>query len=468
MNFSSLFGRMWLKNSVPALALVTMVASVASAQDLAVTIYNHGQAVVTEVRTMALEKGESRVDFRDVAETIEPRSIRIQSLTSPDRFAVLDMNYEYDLINAKSLLDKYIGKDVLLSLPNPENHDKTSFVHARVVSNNDRPIFMLDDKVYVGSYTSIYFDAIPDELRATPTLAWLVSNQGPTTQDIQVSYVASQIRWETDYVLALDKDGRTASLTGWATIDNKTGKAFKGARLQLMAGELNRARPERDMVAMAQKRTMYAEAAGMSEESVFEYHLYSMPRRLDIANRQTKQISLLQAPGIAIERRLLFTLDNWSGNTPWTNPEVYVEFKNSKANGLGIPVPKGIVRAYQDSADGTSLLIGEDRIDHTPVDAEIKLKMGKAFDLQAESKILESKKVADKVFQYVKEISIRNGKDAAQALSIEDRLPGEWTIERSSHEYARKDSSRIVFDLTVPPSSEKDLTVVTYKVTTRQ
>ncbi|TVQ99429.1 MAG: DUF4139 domain-containing protein [Desulfovibrionales bacterium] len=435
-----------------------------------VTVYNHGQALINEVREVELPSGSGLVEFSGVAETIEAPTLQVRSLSAPEAFMVLDMNYEYDLISVQSLLDRYVGKPLKVVLPDP--HDRTSTVlrEALLLANNDRPIFQVDDQIFVGNHDAVYLAEMPAGLRPRPTLVWLVQNDGPTRQHLDVSYLAGGMTWQADYVLKVDRDNERAALSGWVTLDNQSGMAFEQAALKLVAGEVNIVRPEpvrmrRDMLLTA---PMAAEQ--MQQEEFFEYHLYSLPRPVDIANRQTKQVSLLQAPEMRLSKKLVARFGGYPSPGQGTirqGVDVFLTFKNAEAEGLGLPLPRGIVRAYQESRDGSTLFIGEDRIDHTPRDADVELRMGRAFDVNVERTLTAHEQLGRNMVRSTWEIRIRNSKDETQQLLLEDTLFGDWRIITSSHAYDQLDARRIRFTLDVPPSSEQDQLLLTYTVESR-
>jgi hypothetical protein len=431
---------------------------------LDLAVYNQGRALITEVRSMDLGAGRSRVEFMGVPETVEPESLQVTSLTAPDRLKVLDMNYEYDLVSVKNLLDRYVGKTLSVVLPDPKDADAKIVREAELIANNDRPVFDLGDEIYVGPYESVLLPEIPEGLRPHPTLVWLVDNRGPAEHDVQVSYLAGKISWRADYVLKLGRDEASASLSGWITLENKSGMAFEGAGLKLVAGEVHSARPR----AVARGDVMLAaEAASpVKQEEFFEYHLYDVGRPVNVGNRQTKQIRLLSAPEIGVRRELISEYrGRKNGGRPSFEQPVtaYLVFENTEENGLGMPLPKGIVRAYQESSDGSSLLIGEDNIDHTPEESEVMLTMGRAFDVKVERTLTDDRRIGKNVRRMAWRIEARNSKDEPVDLTLREYLPGDWDIVSASHEYEKESANLVRFDLTVPPIKKKGPVEVKYE-----
>jgi hypothetical protein len=452
------------------LSIVPGTTFAGQTKSLTVTVYNHGQALVNEVRSLELPRGAGLLEFSGVAETILAPTLQVRSLTAPEALVVLDMNYEYDLISVKTLLDRYIGQTVQVVLPDPHDRQATVLQEATLLANNDRPIFQVGGQIYVGGYDSVYLAEMPEGLRPRPTLVWLVHNDGPAVQDIDVSYLAGGMTWRADYVLKVNRDNDRAALSGWVTLDNQSGMAFTDAALKLVAGEVNLVRPEQ--VRMTRDMVMAAPMAGeqMQEEEFFEYHLYNLQRPVNIANRQTKQVSLLQSPELGLKKKLVSRYDGYprpGQGTIKQGVEVFLTFKNSQDNGLGVPLPQGIVRAYQESLDGSTLFVGEDRIEHTPKDAEVELKMGQAFDLGVERRMVDHEQLGKNMVRYTWEVRVRNSKEEAQQVVLEERLPGDWRITKSSHAHEKVDAGLIRFTIDVPPSSKQDQLVLTYTVESR-
>lgn len=454
------------------LALVAGASAAAAdeaTKSLSVTVYNQGRALIGEVRRMELPKGTGLVEFPGVPETIEAQTLRIVSRTAPSDFAVLDMNYQYDLVSVKNLLNRYVGKELTLVLPDLKDAKAREIRKAKLIANNDQPVFQLDDGIYVGPYQALLLPELPKGLRPRPTLVWLVANNGPAKQDIEVSYLAGQVSWRADYVLKLNRANDQAQLSGWVTLANQSGMAFEKAKLKLVAGDVRQAGGgERRFLKSRADASMLAAAPQMQEEAFFEYHLYSLERAVSIANRETKQVSLLTAPRFGVKKELVARFsDHQQGGGPEPikqKVQVFLKFKNVKQNGLGLPLPKGVVRAYQDSEDGSSLLIGEDSIEHTAKGEEVRLTMGEAFDLKIERRLASAEKIGKTRYALGWEIKVRNGKDKAQDLLLQENFPGAWKIVKASQEYKRLDARTAQFALSVPPTGKGEEFVVTYEV----
>src|SRR6267142_4104972 len=274
--------------------------------DLALTVYNSNIALVRDVRQLTLPAGDFRLKFMDIAATVNPATVHFRSLTEPDKLGVIEQNYEYDLLEPAKLLHKYVGKEVTLVRSYQENGTtKREEIKATLLSDNNGPVWKIGNDIVTGMYAeSLRFPEVPANLYDRPTLLMSLENSGPKKQQIEASYLASNLSWNSDYVLTVTRDEKNADLDGWVTIVNNSGTAFHNARLQLVAGELNRIQAPRASGAMDERmmaKSMVA-APQFQQENFSEYHLYSLGRRTSIEDKETKQISLLQGSGVPVEK----------------------------------------------------------------------------------------------------------------------------------------------------------------------
>ncbi len=438
---------------------------------VAVTIYNVNLGLVKDQRELKLKKGTDELRFKDVASQIIPTSVHIKSLVDPESLQVLEQNYEYDLLNPQKLLDKYVGKEVKLYHKNPYT-EREEIVTATLLSNNGGPIFKIGDEITFGPPGRVIFPGIPENLISKPTLVWLIDNGLSTNQKVEASYLTNGINWRADYVVTLNNKDDKADLSGWVSIDNKSGTTYKGAKIKLVAGDVNRVKDEHEYKdKMLRAAEMAAKpATQFTEEEFFEYHIYTLERLSTIKENQTKQISLINADTIPVKKELLYYgaryyYYNQHGEVI-TNQKVgvFVEIANKKEDNLGIPLPKGTVRVYKHDNEGSLQFVGEDSIDHTPKDEKVRIKIGDAFDVVGGRKQTDWKKIAYDTYEASFEISLRNHKKEDVVVRVVEPIPGEWKILSTSHEYKKTEAFTAEFNIPVPKDKE---TKLTYRVRMR-
>jgi len=439
-------------------------------KSVSLTIYNVNLGLVKDLRQIKLPKGVGELRFMDVASQIIPTSVHIKSLVDPGSLHVLEQNYEYDLLNPQKLLDKYVGKEVKLFVKNPYT-EREDTVTATLLSNNGGPIFKIGDEITYGHPGRIIFPGVPENLMAKPTLVWLAENSLLNGQKVEASYLTNGINWRSDYVVTLnDKDDR-ADLSGWVTIDNKSGAAYRNAKIKLVAGDVNRVKDKQDyefkMLRVAELAAAKAPAPQFKEESFFEYHIYTLQRTATVKENQTKQISLVQADAIPVKKELLYKGASYYYYSRYgeamSNQKVgvFVEIQNRKENNLGIPLPKGTVRVYKHDSEGSLQFVGEDSIDHTPKDEKVRIKLGDAFDVVGSRKQTDWKKVAYDTYEASFELSLRNHKKEDVVVKVVEPIPGDWKMLASSHEFTKSDAFTAEFQVPVAKDGE---TRVTYRV----
>ena len=415
--------------------------------DLAVTVYNSDLALVRDVRDLRLARGVAELRFMDIAATVNPATVHFRSITEPSQLDVLEQNYEYDLLEPDKLLRKYVGRDVTLVRMRQQGGTTTQEeVTARLLSYNTAPVWQIGGEIITGLHADhIRFPELPGNLYARPTLIWTLQNGGPERHRVEAAYLAGKLSWSADYVLNVGRDDKTADLDGWVTLTNGSGTGFRNARLQLVAGDLNRVRPDLRKVMMEQlARADVAAAAPMEEEAFSEYHLYTLGRRTTINNAETKQVSLLGGTGVPVRKRYVVEGQNFYYRNTY-HPgapikdvvQVYYQLENEESAGLGMPMPAGTVRVYQADTKGGVQFVGEDRIGHTPKDETMNLKIGNAFDVVAERNQVDFDKIATGTYEVEFEITLRNHKPAPITVEVNEPVGGTWTMMSSSHAWTK-------------------------------
>jgi hypothetical protein len=435
-------------------------------RDVLLTIYNGNLGLVKDVREVRLPAGTSEVQFVDVAAQIDPTSVHLKSLTDPAGLKILEQNYEYDLLTSQKLLEKYVGRRVRLY------QSAGSFLEATLLSTQG-PVYEINGQIHMGGYGQVVLPALPENLVSRPTLVWLLRNATGPVQRIEASYLTGGINWKADYVLVLNAADDRADLTGWVTIDNKSGATYGNAALKLVAGDVNRAADRRDRRAleMAAKAASAAEATReFRSEGFFEYHLYTLDGRTTVKDNQTKQLSLMVATGVPVTKQLFFYGAHEYYRTQYGMPvgnqkvSVYLELENSQRNRLGVPLPKGKVRVYKADQAGSQQFVGEDWIDHTPKDERVRIKMGEAFDVVGERVQKDWRRIAGNVYEVEWEISLRNHKREDVTVTVLEPMPGDWEVLRSTHPHEKVEAHTLRYRVPVP---KEGATKVGYRVRVR-
>ncbi len=370
---------------------------------LELTVYNSNVALVKETREIKLAVGEGELRFLDVASNIIPTTIQVTSLTFPEEFRVLEQTYQYDLLTPKRLLDEYVGKKIKI-IQWHEFQDRKEVIEALLLSTNQGEIYQIEGEIYLGYPGYKVLPEIPEGFVEEPTISWLYENLAENTHNLEVSYLTENLNWRADYLLLLDEEESSADISGWVTLDNRSGLDYHNASLKLVAGILHRVE-ERARSGLYAMEAAPKAASAFQEEALFEYHLYDLQRKTSLKNNETKQIRLLQARGITTKKEfLLYGTQGYFTRSYLQEPlkmpvDVYLTFKNSEENNLRMPLPAGIIQLYQRDSEGSLQFIGEDTIEHTPKDKEVKLQVGEAFDVLAERIQTDYKKITSNLHE---------------------------------------------------------------------
>jgi hypothetical protein len=472
-------GSAYRRAAVPVLATILMVSTTGgtamepeqrideSAQDaIALTIYNQDLALVKDRRTVGLTQGENRLAWRNVSVQIRPETALLSETSGKLPVRLLEQNFDFDLLTPDNLLRKYVGRTVQVIRTNDAGEQQIE--DAVVLAANEGPILRYADRIETGVVGHLAFPDVPDDLRDQPTL--ILHLDAPDSGDgaFELSYLTGGLGWKADYVADLSGDGTAMDLSGWVTLTNQSGIAYRKAQVQLVAGEVNRViepPPMHEMRAYA--APMMADSAMPEEESLAEYHLYSLPRPTDILHNQTKQVALLSAPRVPISREL--TVEGGSYAYQSRSPDGWsklavdasLRFENREGS-LGVPLPKGIIRVYAKDSRGNAQFVGEDAIGHTPKNETVTLRLGESFDVTARRRQTEFKKLSgssqyDYAFEAAFELELNNAKTEPVQVKVIETIPGDWTMVLASQPHTKQASNLATWSVEVPADGSTTL-----------
>lgn len=437
---------------------------------MAITIYNENLALVKDRRTVSLPAGGSVLAYRDVSAKLRPETALLRDVGAPDALVVVEQNFDYDLLTPDKLLSKYLGQEIRIARMNPATGEET-VEQATVLSTNNGLVVRIGDRIETNPGGRYIFDRVPDNLRDKPTLSIQLAAQGDGERELELSYLTGGLAWKADYVAELGADDDRLDLLGWVTLSNNSGASYRDAALQLVAGDVNQVRPQpspRDLRRASAMQDMAVAESAMTEESLFEYHLYTLGRPTTIADRQTKQVSLLGAAGIPATKELVLQGSDYYYRAKAgqigkrMKLGVFLQFRNEEEDGLGLPLPKGVVRVYKRDAAGNAQFIGEDAIDHTPKKDKVRLRLGESFDVTAD-KVQTGFTINEKVLgrdQYESSfrITLNNAREEPVEVIVREPLPGDWQIVRESAPHRKVSSSTAEWRIEVPAEGSTELT----------
>ena len=449
-----------------------IVSTASDQHSVAVTIYNDDLALVKDARRVRLGRDVNQLAWREVSAQMRPETAQLRNVGNPAGFRLLEQNFDFDLLTPQKLLEKYVGREVSVIRTHPTSGAETRET-ATVLATNGGVVLKFADRIETGVPGRLAFPGVPDTLRDTPTLVISLVNPTPGTQNLELSYLTTGLSWRADYVAELNANDNQLDLNGWVTLTNQSGATYPNARLQLVAGDLNRVR-DAQAVPRATMAAKAADAAEMQQESLFEYHLYTLQRPTTLADNQTKQVALMSANRVPVRKQFLLEGANhyYSGQYGEIGQKikvgVFVEFDN-RGEGLGVPLPKGVIRVYKKDSQGNALFVGEDRIEHTPKNETVRLKLGDAFDVTADKKQTDFQKLGgtgryNYVFESAYEIVLKNAKPEAVTVTVREPMPGDWIMVSESQPHTKKAAGTAEWKVSVPAEGQATLT---YRVRVR-
>jgi hypothetical protein len=452
-------------------AMAETTSTLTDQKGVSVTIYNQNLALVKDQRTISLPEGRQVLAFREVSAKIRPET----ALLSGKGLSILEQNFEFDLLSPQALLDKYVGKEVEVVKTHPTTGEESREKATVLSTQNNGVVLQMADHIESGIPGRLIFPDVPKNLRDRPTLTMLVQSKTAQEQEVELSYLTSGLGWQADYVAELNAQDDALDLSGWVTLTNQSGATYQNAHLQLVAGDVHQVEPEHMGGRKAYRQQTMAMAttdSAMAEEQMFEYHLYTLARPTTIKDNQSKQVALLQAGQVPCRKEFLlpgkgYYYQHQQGDIgKKIKIGVFVEVANSKENNLGVPLPKGVMRVYKKDSQDRLQFIGEDRIDHTPENEIIRLKLGDAFDITASKKQTDFKKISGfSPYHYVYEsayrIELKNGKKEPVTVKVVEPVPGDWDMLEESLPHEKAASDTAVWQVEVPPLGS---TILIYRV----
>jgi len=433
-----------------------------SQTDLSLTIYN-GFAVVRDVRGVVLPVGELLVEYHDVASTLKPSSVLVNTIDSDKGVRILEQSYRYDLLNRQSLLDTYIGRKLKYSRTVLQEQTYEKVLREGILLSTNPEIVDFGDEIEISPEGTISLPDVPEGLILNPTLVWLMDNRLAGQQSIATTYIANSLSWKADYVLVLDDKRKRLNLSSWATIRNDTGTVFKYAKVKLVTGNVNQVfeqQPKNLNFTRGGRESMALMADSMpTAQALAAYQSFELPRRTQLLNHEEKQIKFIDVAGVKYEEVYRLQSQVMSRAYPKTEQKVVsygIRVDNTEANKLAIPLPTGVARAYMlVDGEGTIDLVGETQFEATPRDQTVVLVLGQAFDLSADRTQMDFTRLSDRNYEASYEIEISNSKDEVLTVLVEEQLQGDWQLLKASDESEKLNSQTLSFEVNVPARGKK-------------
>ncbi len=441
-----------------SLLTAAQAAQAADAPGLSVTIYNNNQALVDDARTMDVGAGRQRLEFKDVSSAIRPETVNLNI----EGAGIVEQNFDYDLLTPSKLMEKAVGQQVKIVRTNPGTGQEVTET-ATVLAANEGVVLKIGDRIEVlrddGVPTRVIFDKVPDNLRAHPTLSVTVQSSHAGARVADLSYLTTGLAWRADYVALFDEKAGKLDLQGWITLTNQSGTSFTDAHTQLVAGvvrlngQWQYAANDGIVRAGTEARTGPGEALG-------DLYIYTLPERTTIAQNQTKQVSFLDATGVAAHKVYQLNLRGFTSLEQPVSADVVVDFANTQAGGLGAGLPAGVIRIYQRDADGDAKFVGENQLGHTPQGSELAVRIGDAFDVTVQPTLVATEAAGKRRTRYTMSYKVHNARGTP--VTVELRQAGLWgrnaTVLKESLPSRRVDAATVGWSVPVAANGETILT----------
>jgi hypothetical protein len=508
-----------MNETFPIIGLVCLLAGTSAASQPALTIYNQDFAVVRDTVPLELKTGVNHVSFSGVTAYLEPSSVVLRDPAGKEPLRILEQYYRADTVSQEMLLTLNEGKTIQFEVINQTGgQTQRELVSGKIIRSGSgvpqgamawygpvrgygeaQPVIEVDGKLRFSLPGQPLFPALADDSILKPTLSWVVEAEQPASFGAELSYITGGLSWEADYNLVSPEQGDTLDMVGWVTIDNQSGSSFKQAKIELMAGDVNKIQNVGGFRRQAATGGGFGGGGApppVAEKSFDEYHLYTLDRPTTLRDQEKKQVEFVQAA--EVKSLLLYTYDGaasdpdqaWVWQGPHYEPEygtqsskkvwVMREFMNSATNHLGLPLPEGRIRFYRRNTSGQMEFTGENTIKHTPRNELVRLYTGNAFDLVGERRqtsfkanglyttpvvgpdgnLLPPSPQSEPWMDESFEIKLRNHKQNPVEIRVVEHLCrwSNWAITQKSVPFKKTDAETIEFRIPIKPDEEQILT----------
>ncbi len=406
-----------------------------------ITVYNEGVAVVNDTKKLWIPADTGWVKITGVPEKIDASSVKIEI---PD-VKILEENYDYDLASMGKLLEKMRGRVIDLVMKSG------TVLSGKLVHFDQSSIYLQQQSrlsvIRRDQIVQVNFESVP-ELATEPVLMLRTVSSSEGEKEARITYLTEGLSWNAEYIGILKGD--SMDFSGWVSIDNRSGESFEDARIRLIAGKIKRA-GRKEVYRGAVKATAAPEAAPpVTAGRTFEYHVYSLNFLTTLKNNEKKQVNFLKDTRVKFEK--VFQYDGRGEDV-----QIILKFKNSSQTGPGVPLPEGTVRIFKELDDGSKEFLGEDKIPHTPVEKEVNLNVGVAFDIKAKRTVLKRFKLSEREREEDIKVVVTNFKDKPVTVHVVDHFYGFWEIVQSTHPPKLKDAYTVEFVVDVGPHDKTEL-----------
>ncbi|HEY8592372.1 MAG TPA: DUF4139 domain-containing protein [Sphingomicrobium sp.] len=433
--------------------------------DIAVTIYNNDRALVEDKRVLNLPSGRSRQEFRDVSAQIQPETVTL----SGRGVGIVEQNFDFDLLSPSALMQNAVGQTVTVVRVNPATGAEVR-ERAKILAANGGVVMQIGDRIEVlrddGLPARVIFDQVPPSLRARPTLSVTVETAAGGPRPVILTYLTPGLAWSADYVALFDEANGRMDVQGWITLTNNSGTPYVNASTLLVAGAVGSARdnygryggypppPPPPPPSIDRAGTESA-----PRERIGDFYLYPLPERTTIADKQTKQVSFLDAQGTPAARAYEFVNGWLSTNEQPVSANTVLRFTTSRNQGLGDALPAGTMRVYQRDARGNPQFVGEHRIGHTPMGSSLGLLTGQAFDVKVRTIVEERTRLGNDRWRTRMRYTLTNASPKPITVDLmQSGLWGDTRIIQESIKSTRTTADDARWRVPVPANGEATVT----------
>lgn len=397
---------------------------------------------VRDARQVDLQAGEQLLRFSGVAPRAQETGALLEIPATVGR-----RRFRYDLESREKLLQRYDGQTVTLQ-------GATESWQATLLWTPQGPIYRIGDRLFVDPPGKVALPIL-EPLATEPTFEWVLEAPSSWSGVATATYPVSGLGWRSEYTLVTNAAQGQGSWQHWAEVENRSGIGYRDAQLTLIAGQVRRG--HEPPVPMAAMRGLGGGEA--SPQAFAARYQYRLAQPITLEREATQRLPLSSATMIPIQRTYRF--EEGLGvyplaEMPPRKARIRLAIAHTRASGPTDPLPAGKVLVYSPNPQGELALVGEVAIPDSPLDQEVLLDLGEAFDLTATRTQTRYASLATST-ELGYRLVLRNQQNEPVEVEVIEHVPGDWTVLSASHPYERIAADTLRFRPTLPAQGEVTL-----------
>jgi hypothetical protein len=399
--------------------------SQSSQLDISVTLYPNDVALIKEKRKAYLKEGSNKLLIKDVPSSILMDSFLFEVVSPSSPLNILEYSFQAPDLTHENILEHSIGETITVT----SFQSRSDSILAKLLAvEKDTALIESMGTIYSIKKSRIAFPHLPYTLVSEPMITLKLMNSKEGEYLFDMSYLTKGFTWEAGYTIIIDSDGEHLDLNNWINIRNQSQTDIKKGHIRVV-----------------QKKTLF----------------YDIERPISLPDKSVKNISWFSAKNLRPTKSFrIYPKNNIiadeEGAVMKPSVETWLSVENAVSQGLGVPLPQGIIKVFQRSKDYSLLYIGENKTSLIPLGKSLSLRVGSTKEITTEMRQTDYRKLGSKVVESGYRLDLKNTTDSPKQVTVFQNVPKEWIILRETHPHGEEEN-RVEWILNLAPQEEVSL-----------